>query len=1123
MGFSSNIYGLAGCTVLSESNANDISVFNNTGGTVSVFLNNGQTPVNLSRYCCENILNNPVGGLDIPNTSGYTYSWDENFQECRWLKRVDCDNIPEFNIALNPTMIGGEPFSAFFDVTDGDVCGLKIKFDYLFKFDCAELLSITNSSENQQIEQLEAQLSTLQTDCSELSTQLDELNENFQFNYVITDTANTGTFQPGAFYYCVTTSGLPALKATLETIFPTIPSVWNEYLTTGAINGLTLDQIPEQQAIFDMMSDFNDLNQGLYLTPCQATGFDLITATVQTISTILSLEDQVATCTSTIETIESQLEVLYQTPCLSIIDVLEKFSVGASITKTDPNNLQLVDTMFNTEVFNIGETNLLSYLMTETDSGIYLPGYEGISCNNDDCDSFARQFLKELIEKADAENLLTGLTETQNIYQIQSLLNPNYFDSGWKTFELLINDPVVISAITGQYINLNLTISNSCVDFSILIDRIRLDKICEREVRNEILVNKNPGFELKKVCDNKKVWVAEEEPETRVFDLKHRFTEYDTKHHKLVLNSKETTLHMSIAKAIETDVWCYVTDNECILQSCETNTGYTATICCCDVPFEMEGTDITGGTITLPPDTTYNCAYSVGDIGPGGGVVFWVNPNNPCEGMEITQTEIASGVWFIGDPSMNWWTNPNLSIISTMDIAVGDSLVGDGQMNTQNWVNHELNYSSTVAANSAIGAAYYHNGGGFNDWFLPSIEELQLANQVLIGTPYEFTNDHDYWSSTAGIICGSTYTLLATVGTQNELIGPAGLNNAMNRIRTMNDSDEPILVRAARAFSSSPCSTIHDVITGSTETLFEIELTDCSWIYKFDTDVSDDRFDGFWLAGHSDGSLGVYQHISESGSTATTVDYTNVITEDCCISYDVALRDLEERFNIGRHLTGLYWDPSCKQCKFKKCETPECIDLTEIIEGDLIGCTELEVFENTANSNLISINCRKISSSYPLLNLIYQRYINSETHCGVKSSEFNYDTMIDFAGLITTYWVDLIEQVVPSTTIWTNNHIYGNSIYHQQKFVYRTGTVIPCSNPDGTPNDTKYFSTPIPFIHTTQNPPHRPAVDVDLYYLNSEGLCMTSDSCSDIFYYNGDCGSEFIGVITEKVGIISSQ
>ena len=45
--------------------------------------------------------------------------------------------------------------------------------------------------------------------------------------------------------------------------------------------------------------------------------------------------------------------------------------------------------------------------------------------------------------------------------------------------------------------------------------------------------------------------------------------------------------------------------------------------------------------------------------------------------------------------------------------------------------------------------------------------------------------------------------------------------------------------------------------------------------------------------------------------------------------------------------------------------------------------------------------------------------------------------MINYINSIGTYWVRLVEQMVPATTIWNTGTRFENSIFHRQKFIYR--------------------------------------------------------------------------------------
>jgi hypothetical protein len=63
--------------------------------------------------------------------------------------------------------------------------------------------------------------------------------------------------------------------------------------------------------------------------------------------------------------------------------------------------------------------------------------------------------------------------------------------------------------------------------------------------------------------------------------------------------------------------------------------------------------------------------------------------------------------------------------------------------------------------------------------------------------------------------------------------------------------------------------------------------------------------------------------------------------------------------------------------------------------------------------------------------------MNSQAFCNTTSSKFDYYKMDKFASLIGSYWVDLIEQTIPATTIWRSTKIYTNTIFDNQKFKYR--------------------------------------------------------------------------------------
>ena len=119
------------------------------------------------------------------------------------------------------------------------------------------------------------------------------------------------------------------------------------------------------------------------------------------------------------------------------------------------------------------------------------------------------------------------------------------------------------------------------------------------------------------------------------------------------------------------------------------------------------------------PETTAEAAiekgeYNIGDTGPAGGLIFYVNPNYETDGwryLEAAPSDQSTEIlWDYG-----------------RDVATGATatVVGTGQANTQTIV-------------KVLGAGSYAaqlcndlTQGGYSDWFLPSKDELDLMYENL--------------------------------------------------------------------------------------------------------------------------------------------------------------------------------------------------------------------------------------------------------------------------------------------------------------------------------------------------------------------------------------------------------
>lgn len=1060
-------YGYYNCIgLLSAVESENLYIINNSDGTVSVYYNENinvndvLTPIQLSQFCCP-ILNNDIFSA---MTEGQTYEWDMNSTSCRWKTLVDCDNLPPFNVVMNPQGNSG----VIFDVDENETCVLNVSFDYLISVSCASLLEIEYSPETQQLLSYQEQLSATTQQLLILSNQP---APSGTFNYTAVNyNIDGGMSAPTG--YCITEIGIPVYEALTNAAFQPGESIWDLYMTTGTPPYNQFPNSTETQSLMDQLLLLNNQYNGSLMYECQNYG-QLAEETQTWISQLNAYNSTITYLTNQIEYLTTQINnIITGNTCLFAIDALENISLNMSVDIQTPQE-SVIDSVYSEPFFNIGTDQLYSHLIKAKNSGIYIENYDGINCTSDDCDSLARLIIPELISEGKLINDFIGSTYAENITQLNSYLGTDYFNSNWVHFETTITDQSIISAMTGNNINISISILNGCADFSILVDRIHMNKVCQKKIRNEIIVNKNPGFKLKRTVDNKKSWLSNVTPENRTYDLSMRLTDYYENDNRLVINTKETDLNISIANGIETDVWCYVNDNQCILRQCDF-TGYTATTCCCTELSAITGTNITGGTIVLPSGSAYTCSLTVGATGPAGGTIFWVHPTNNCIGLEMT-TPGSIG-------SYEWWVAGAYYLGGTyMEF-------GYGQGNTSAIIAQLTPPPSQIAAQ--VCDAY--TLGGYSDWYLPSAEEMLLMYTNMTGISGKTYMPNVYWTSTEKD-AGHAYYLMNGALYSNE-IPPYATWSAPIHKRHAKD------VIAIRKINNSPCSTI--ITTASTISAsgigFSMEEHDCYWIYKYDTNTASTIFNGYWFTSELDGSLGIYNVITQSGGTPSIVDYSNIITKECCQEYDNTLRTLETSTDIGRHLAKVRWNEGCQQCMVVSCTDAHCLDFDDILTSPTTEATTVDSFNDIVTSELINVRCRKITSMYPTLNLLYQRYITSNEYCNNTSSSFNYGSMINFTNLIATHWVDLFEQVIPSTTIWMSNHIYGNTIYDQEKFKYRTGSISICA-----PND----QLPMPYSVSGD-------CDVDYYIYDSEAICQQHQQCNDIYYYNGDCGSEFLGTVS---------
>lgn len=242
----------------------------------------------------------------------------------------------------------------------------------------------------------------------------------------------------------------------------------------------------------------------------------------------------------------------------------------------------------------------------------------------------------------------------------------------------------------------------------------------------------------------------------------------------------------------------------------------------------------------------------------------------------------------------------------------------------------------------------------------------------------------------------------------------------------------------------------------------------------------------FVFVNNPDGTLGIYQDSNNfTGNTDNIQNFTSQITEEFCTilknKFDETRNEIINAFYSGyaaipncfgpagfdgrctelnlswfqtstyENIPSCYWDKRKQKCvtapdplDFACCGDDFTIDFNELMTEPLANAATNEQFDEYLTTELIDVKNRKTISAYATLRALYDRYMHSSLYTGVQSSAYDYNKMDGIANMVGTYWVDVIEQVIPATTIWGSVKIYSNTMFDQQKFMYKKGTLFTC-------------------------------------------------------------------------------
>lgn len=156
-----------------------------------------------------------------------------------------------------------------------------------------------------------------------------------------------------------------------------------------------------------------------------------------------------------------------------------------------------------------------------------------------------------------------------------------------------------------------------------------------------------------------------------------------------------------------------------------------------------------------------------------GGVIFWIDPTDNTKGLVCAVTDQSS--------SIRWHDTQQPSITGTTSISLQT-----GSTNTDFII-------ASLGSNFAAGVARAYNGGGFTDWFLPSVDELkEMSNNraaidatatansgtALVADPWSVSTG--YWSSSQESNPGRVYLVNLLVAGES-----AGFATNIARVRAV--------------------------------------------------------------------------------------------------------------------------------------------------------------------------------------------------------------------------------------------------------------------------------------------------------------------------------------------------
>lgn len=144
-----------------------------------------------------------------------------------------------------------------------------------------------------------------------------------------------------------------------------------------------------------------------------------------------------------------------------------------------------------------------------------------------------------------------------------------------------------------------------------------------------------------------------------------------------------------------------------------------------------------------------------------------------------------------------------------------------------------------------------------------------------------------------------------------------------------------------------------------------------------------------------------------------------------------SINDIESDLLLNRKNLSVYLSPS-QAIDYDVWRQSRNLEISLGTMPTQTGFTFAEFVSNVLSNTITNSNTVKYDRNYIKLEDVYSAYVN---HTGITS--YDFITLNEFVNKMSPYWVQVIEQFVPATTLWTGGNIIENGKFGRSKYRYQ--------------------------------------------------------------------------------------